>query len=80
MSVEVVLNCSLTEAVPRLVPCFSFTSSAAARLIFGSWRTIHVGLLYQGFQVDFIVVSLCPACIEHIWNLTVQTVSECSEV
>ena len=34
--------------------------------------TIHVCLLYQGFQVDFNVVSLCPACTEHIWDLTVQ--------
>ena len=34
----------------------------------------------RAVKVDFVVLSLCPACTEHIWNFTVQTVSECSEV
>ena len=77
MSVEVVLNCLLTEAVRVSSPV---TSSVAVRLILGCLRTIHVCLSYPGFQVDFTVVSLCTACVEHIWNLTVQTVSDSSEV
>ena len=77
MSVEVVLNCLLTEAVRVSFPV---TSSVAVRLFLGCLRTKHVCLLSQGFQVDFIVGSLCTACVEHIWNLTVQTVSDSSEV
>ena len=42
---------------------------------FGCLCTIPLCLLAQGFPVDFVVLSLCTACTEHIWNLTVQTVS-----
>ena len=47
---------------------------------FGSLCTIHDCLLSQGFQVDSVVLTLCPACTEHMWNVTVQTVWECGEV
>ena len=55
-------------------------SSVAVRFVQVVCARSPFVLLSQGFHVDFVVFSLCPACTEHIWNLTVQTVSECSEV
>ena len=79
MAVEVVLNCSLTEAVRVSSLVLLSKSSVAVRLIFGCLRTIHVVCCIKAFWY-FIVVRLCAACIEHIWNFTVQTgVAKCDK-